>query len=174
MGRSGSSLNPTAEVVRMRNNAAGKAALFFALVAVAGCDELTELEPDAVAVRAAHALPPVSNLTTDFTVDIAVDNFSLRTLFLNASCGWVIEKADASTWVPAYSAPCPTTQTFVEIAPETTHSLTIAALAAQRVDFGALPPGTYRVRLPLEASYSRLRRQEVPAASRTSNEFFVQ
>ena len=152
----------------------GMTALLLALVAVAGCDELTELEPEAVAVRAAHALPPVNNLTTDFTVDVAVDNFSLRTLFLNASCGWVIDRAEAAVWVPAYSAPCPATETFVEIAPETTHSLTLAALVAQRVDSEAAPPGTYRVRLPLEANYSRLRRQEVPEASRTSNEFVVQ
>ncbi|HUF64932.1 MAG TPA: hypothetical protein VMM17_03065 [Gemmatimonadaceae bacterium] len=152
----------------------GLTALLLALVAVAGCDELTELEPEAVAVRAAHALPPVSSSTTDFTVDVAVDNFSLETLFLNASCGWVIDRAEASVWVPAYIAPCPATETFIEIEPETTHSLTLEALVARRVDSEAVPPGTYRVRLALEVSYSRLRRQEVPEASRTSNEFVVQ
>lgn len=157
----------------MRYNAAGKAALFLAFVAVAGCDEITELEPDAVAVRAAHALPAVSNPTTDFTIDVAIDNFSLRTLFLDTSCGWEIEKLVNGVWAPGYTAPCPDAQTFVEIERETTHTLTLAALFLERIDAESPPPGTYRVRLALEASYSRLRRQEVPEPARTSNQFFV-
>lgn len=157
----------------MRYNAAGKAVLFLALVAVAGCDEIVDLEPDEVAVRAAQALPPVSSPAVDFTVDIAIDNFSLRTLYVETSCGWVIEKLVSGVWVPAYTAPCPATQTFVEIERETTQPLTLAAAVAQRVDEEALPPGTYRIRLAIEASYSRLRRQEVPEPSRTSNAFTV-
>lgn len=157
----------------MRYNAAGKVALCLALVAVAGCDELTELEPDAVAVRAAHALPPVSTANIDFTVDLAIDNFSPRTLFLETSCGWEIEKFVSGVWAPAYTPTCPLTPTFLELGPERTHTLEFAALAAHRVNSGAPPPGIYRIRLALEASYSRLRRQEVPEASRTSNQFFV-
>lgn len=156
----------------MRYNAAGKAALVLALAFVAGCDEITDLDADEVAVRAAHALPPVSSATVDFTVDVAVDNFSTRTLFAETSCDWVIEKLGESLWETAYTAPC-TAETFLEIGPKTTGSLTLTALVAQRLDASLAPPGTYRVRLAIEATYSRLRRQEVPEASRTSNEFFV-
>lgn len=156
----------------MRYNAAGKAALAVALAFVAGCDEIVDLEPDEIAVRAAQALPPGATVTTDFTVDVAVDNFSTRTLYVDTSCDWVIERLEVSTWVPAYTAPC-TAATFLEIAPKTTRSLTIAALVAERLDPVLAPPGTYRVRLAIEATYSRLRRQEVPEGSRTSNEFAV-
>jgi hypothetical protein len=156
----------------MRYNAAGKAALALALVFVAGCEEIVDLEPEEVAVRAAQALPPGGTVTTDFTVDVAVDNFSTRTLYAETSCDWVIEKLDVSTWVTAYTAPC-TAATFLEIAPKTTGSLTLAALVAERVDPALAPPGIYRVRLAIEATYSRIRRQEVPEASRTSNEFSV-
>lgn len=156
----------------MRYNAAGKAALALALAFVVGCEEIVDLEPDEVAVRAAQALPAGSTVTTDFTVDVAVDNFSTRTLYVNTSCDWVIDRLDVSTWVPAYTAPC-TAETFVEIAPTTTRSLTLAALVAERLDLALAPPGSYRVRLAIEATYSRLRRQEVPEGSRTSNEFAV-
>jgi hypothetical protein len=156
----------------MRYNAAGKAALALALAFVAGCEEIVDLEPDEVAVRAAQALPPGSTVTTDFSVDVAVDNFSTRTLYVNTSCDWVIERLDVSTWVSAYTAPC-TAETFLEIAPTTTRSLTLAALIAERLDPAFAPPGTYRVRLAIEATYSRIRRQEVPEGSRISNEFAV-
>ncbi|HEX6252532.1 MAG TPA: hypothetical protein VFZ56_14010 [Gemmatimonadaceae bacterium] len=156
----------------MRYNAAGKAAVALALVFVAGCEEIVDLEPEEVAVRAAQALPSGGTATTDFTVDVAVDNFSTRTLYVATSCDWVIEKLDVSTWVPAYTAPC-TTETFLEIAPNTTSSLTLTALVAERLDEALAPPGTYRVRLAIEATYSRIRRQDVPEASSTSNEFAV-
>lgn len=156
----------------MRYNAAGKAALALALVFAAGCEEIVDLEPEEVAVRAAQTLPPGSNVTTDFSVDVAVDNFSTRTLYVDTSCDWVIERLDVSTWVPAYTAPC-TAEAFLEIAPKTTRSLTLAALVAERLDPALAPPGTYRVRLAMEATYSRIRRQEVPEGSSTSNEFAV-
>lgn len=156
----------------MRYNPAAKAALALALVFAVGCEEIVDLEPEEVAVRAAQTLPPGSNVTTDFSVDVAVDNFSTRTLYVDTSCDWVIERLDVSTWVPAYTAPC-TAETFLEIAPKTTRSLTLAALVAERLDPGLAPPGTYRVRLAMEATYSRIRRQEVPEGSSTSNEFAV-
>lgn len=156
----------------MRYNAAGKAALALALTFVAGCEEILDLEPGEVAVRAAQALPPGGTVTTDFSVDVAVDNFSTRTLYVNTSCDWVIDRLEVSTWVPAYTAPC-TSETFLEIAPKTTRSLTLAALVAERLDPALAPPGTYRVRLAIEATYSRIRRQEVPEGSSTSNEFAV-
>ena len=156
----------------MRYNAAGKVGLALTLVFAAGCEEIVDLEPEEVAVRAAQALPPGGTATTDFTVDVAVDNFSTRTLYVDTSCDWVIERLDVSTWVPAYTAPC-TAETFLEIAPKTTSSLTLVALVAERVDPEVAPPGTYRVRLAMEATYSRLRRQEVPQGSSTSNEFAV-
>jgi hypothetical protein len=158
----------------MQFTAAGKAVLFLGIITLAGCEEITDLEPDAVAVRAAHALPAVSSPTIDFTVNVAVDNFSPRLLFLEASCGWVIEKLVLDAWVPAYTAPCTLPLSpLVEIEPQTTHELTLTAFSAQRLDPEAPPPGTYRVRLAIEASYSRLRRQNVPEVSRTSNEFVV-
>jgi hypothetical protein len=144
------------------------------VLALSACEEVTAFPEGGVDVRAAHALPAVRTPTIDFTANIAVDNWSNRDLFVTEACDWVIQRIVGGAWVDAYSAPCtPPFLAEIVVGPGTSHIFTVTAATALRVDEIAEPFGTYRVIPRLEASYSRLRRQEVPLEQRTSNPFVV-
>lgn len=157
----------------MRLSKAGPALMMPLVMALAGCSEITEFPEGGVDVRAAHALPPVRTQTVDFTTNVAVDNFSNRTIFVDEICGWVLERLDGVEATDAYDAPCTGLQTLTQVEPGRTRVFTITALVAQRLDVTTDPGGEYRVRLAMEASYSAVRRQPVPDEQRTSNVFVV-
>lgn len=148
-------------------------ALAMSLALAPGCSEITEFPEGAVIVRATHALPEVRDEIIDFTASVGVDNFSTRTIYVDETCGWVLQRLEAGAWVDAYIAPCLPVQPQAEVEPGSTHIFTLTAFVLDRTEPEAEPAGTYRLILDLEASYSPIRRQEVPLEQRTSNEFVV-
>jgi hypothetical protein len=158
--------------MRLQNLSCGAIPLL--VLALGACEEITEFPEGGAVVRAAHALPAVRTPAIDFTVNVAVDNWSNRDLFVNETCDWVIQRLVGGEWVDAYLAPCgPPFLAEIAVSPGTSHVFTVMAAAALRVDEGAAPFGTYRIIPRVEASYSRLRRQAVPLEQRTSNPFVV-